>query len=195
MLVLLTSVRRASWLALVGLLLVAPQARASTAAYLHLDGDGTRDEVTVDRLDPTLVTVRLSASGIVTAIHSARPLQQVIAVDLDGDRRPELVGRDDAHGLYVWTPDARDKYRSYRPWRAPRKAPVPSSSNSVDDDPLTGDDALPEASRVTAPLVTESHLRAPAAGIARCLPAPAAGPRHYLLTLASAPRPPPASIV
>jgi len=86
-------------------MLLSPSvARAADAVLVvDLDGDGVRDRVTVDSRQPSLLSVWLSTTGAISTIHSSSPLIRVVATDLDGDHRAELIARDSRSGLHVWT--------------------------------------------------------------------------------------------
>src|SRR5262245_21714938 len=94
-------------LPLVGLwiLLLAPRAEAGHGLFADLDADGRRDHVTVDAHKPWIVRIWLSATRSTHIIRSSQPLRSVTVVDLNGDRRPELIFSNRSHGLQVWTKD------------------------------------------------------------------------------------------
>src|SRR5262247_3487913 len=93
-------------LPLVGLcvLLLVPRAEAGhRRLFADLDADGRRDHVTVDKHEPWIVRIWLSATRSTHIIRSSQPLRGITAVDLNGDRRPELIFTNRPHGLQVWT--------------------------------------------------------------------------------------------
>ena len=93
-------------LLLVGLcaLLLAPRAEAGhRRLFADLDADGRRDHVTVDTHEPWIVRIWLSATRSTHIIRSPQPLRGITVVDLNGDRRPELIFSNRSHGLQVWT--------------------------------------------------------------------------------------------
>ena len=85
-------------------LLLAPRAEAGhRGLFADLDADGRRDQVTVDGHEPWIVRIWLSATRSTHIIRSPQPLRGITAVDLNGDRRPELIFSNLSHGLQVWT--------------------------------------------------------------------------------------------
>jgi hypothetical protein len=85
-------------------LLLAPRAEAGhRRLFADLDADGRRDHVTVDNQRPWIVRIWLSATRSTHIIRSSQPLRGITAVDLNGDRRPELIFSNLSHGLQVWT--------------------------------------------------------------------------------------------
>lgn len=124
-------------LPLVGLcvLLLAPRAEAGhRRLFVDFDADGRRDHVTVDAHEPWIVRIWLSATRSTHIIRSAQPLRGITAVDLNGDRRPELIVSNRSHGLQVWTkaPSGFVAYR-HRP-RPPTRDISGSTRHRVDDD-------------------------------------------------------------
>jgi hypothetical protein len=81
---------------------------------VDFDGDGRRDRFKVDRLEPSVLRIWLSASDTTHTIRTRVPLLQVVATDLDGDHRPELIARDRDSQLHVWT-RKRNRFKLYRP--------------------------------------------------------------------------------
>ena len=96
-------------------------AEPSLAIDFDLDGDGRVDQVVLDRDEPLLLHVWLSGSGMTQVIHSRVPILQVVAVDLDGDHRLELIARDSDSQLHVW----KRKRKGFRPYRGHRVAVSP----------------------------------------------------------------------
>jgi len=85
------------------MLLSSTIARAAESVLIvDLDGDGLRDRVLVDSREPSLIRVWLSTTGGITTIRNHSPLIGVVASDLDGDHRAELIVRDSATDLHVW---------------------------------------------------------------------------------------------
>ena len=87
-------------------------AEPSLALGFDLDGDGRGDQVMLDRDKPLLLHVWLSRSGTTQVIRSRVPILQIVAVDLDGDHRLELIARDRDSQLHVWK-RKRDGFHSY----------------------------------------------------------------------------------
>jgi hypothetical protein len=124
-------------LPLVGLwiLLLAPRAEAGhRRLFADFDADGRRDHVTVDAHEPWIVRIWLSATRSTHIIRSPQPLRGITAVDLNGDRRPELIFTNQSHGLQVWT-KAPGGFVAYphRP-RPPTRDIAGSGRHRVDDD-------------------------------------------------------------
>ena len=128
--------RRAVWLACLCIALAATHAHAGETHLLSadFDGDGQRDPVSVDRHDSSMLRIRLSANRSTEFIRLPQPLRHVTAVDLNGDRRAELIADTSSRGLQVWT-RARTGFRLL-----PGKMPRPrhgmdrTDPQGVDDD-------------------------------------------------------------
>src|SRR3954471_1154904 len=116
-----------------GCLLLLPHLAAASEPLLatDFDGDGQRDHVVVDRGDPLSVQVWLSATDTTQIIHTHVPLLQVIAADLDGDHRPELIARDSKSHLHVWT-RAGDGFHRYRARKTSTRGLQQESHRTVD---------------------------------------------------------------
>ena len=108
--------RQAFWVVFACILLLPTIAAAAERPLaVDLDGDGRHDHFAVDRHhEPSVLRVWLSASNTTHLIRTRVALVQVIAVDLDGDHRPELVARDSEARIRVWTRKG-ERYHSYRP--------------------------------------------------------------------------------
>jgi hypothetical protein len=116
-------------------LLLAPRAEAGHRRLsADFDADGRRDHVTVDSHEPWIVRIWLSATRSTHIIRSAQPLRGITAVDLNGDRRPELIFSNRSRGLQVWT-KAPSGFVAYphRP-RPPTRDISGSARHRVDDD-------------------------------------------------------------
>src|SRR5436190_561117 len=126
------TLRRAFWMVCAGILLLPRFAAANPALTIDLDGDGRRDQVVLEGREPSIVTVWLSASGSTQAIRTRVPILQIIAVDLDGDRRPELVARGSDSQLHVWT-RKRNGFHAYRQRRSLSATGPQRDFRSIDD--------------------------------------------------------------
>lgn len=124
----------------VALLLVPRIGSAEAVVQTDFDGDGQRDQVKLDRGQPKILQVWLSGTGTTDVIRTRRPVLRVIAADLDGDHRPELIARDTSASLHVWKRDARKGFKSYRPRRSLPKARIVSKGKTIGGDPGPGDD-------------------------------------------------------
>jgi hypothetical protein len=182
---------RAFWMVCACLLIVPTLAAAAESALsIDLDGDGRRDGVVLDGRE-SLVQVWLSASNTTQVIHTAVPVQRVVAADLDGDHRPELIARDSKSQIHVWTAKQK-KFRPYHPHDA-----VPSADKQLHHGWVDDDDSEP-ADVVTNPTVPSPALalcaspRAPARVRSEPFTAlPARRDRSSAAPSPFAPRPPP----
>jgi hypothetical protein len=107
---------------------------ATTASFGDFDGDGYRDRFSIDAAEPSIVRVWLSATRSTHIIHSAQPLRAVIAADLNGDHRAELIAATRSSGLHVWT-KASSGFRIYH-----RKRPDPRTFHRPDRRSINDDD-------------------------------------------------------
>jgi hypothetical protein len=188
--------RRIFWVVFACLLLVpAFAAAAERPLPVDLDGDGRHDHFTVDRhRDPAVLRVWLSASNSTHLIRTRAALVQVVAVDLDGDHRPELVARDSESRIRVWTRKGK-RFHSYRPRDVASRTLQPPSHRTIRDN----DSELPDltASSGFAPfaLALCPSPRAPAVGPSSAC-APHTAPAYRSLTVVDpfAARPPPSFI-
>ena len=181
-------------LPLVGLWILLLAARAEAGhrrLFADFDADGRRDHVTVDAREPWIVRIWLSATRSTHIIRSPQPLRGITAVDLNGDRRPELIFSSRSHGLQVWT-KAPGGFVAYphRP-RPPTRDISGSTRHRVDDNSDELPPVLAAASGTLAAAVTSLNPWAAVPDIA----SPRAGhPRDSRSTLRLAPlapRPPP----
>jgi hypothetical protein len=133
----LSGLRRALWLACACMTLFVPRALAADRALTaDFDGDGKNDWVAIDRSEPTIVHVWLSATHSANVIRSPRAVLRVAATDVDGDHRPELIATDaSTAGLRIWKTHQRRGFRAYHPWRARPRATGSSNRRAIDDDP------------------------------------------------------------
>jgi hypothetical protein len=114
-------------------LLLLPRFAGAAGAAIDLDGDGRHDSVVFDDHAPAIVRVWLSASDTTQVIHSRVPLLRVVAMDLDGDARPELIARDRTSQIHVWTWQ-RERFHRYRPRQFTPPTLTAASRRSVEDD-------------------------------------------------------------
>src|SRR4029079_11223570 len=108
------SLRQTLWIACACVLLLPRFAAAEPASAVDFDGDGRHDHVTLDLREPSVVHIWLSLSQTTQTIRAHAPLQQIVAVDLDGDHRPELIARDRDARIHVWT-RKHERFRRLRP--------------------------------------------------------------------------------
>lgn len=168
--------RRSLWLVLTCMLVLVRFASAAEPSLsADFDGDGHRDHAVLDHAEPTLLHVWLSSTNATAIIRSQTPIIHLVATDLDGDRRSELIAGDRT-GLRIWTKTHRD-FRSYRPRRvAPATLASPthralsdSTTESRSDVTWSADPTVAVASRagpraptpcaVIVRLTVASHLR------------------------------------
>jgi hypothetical protein len=177
------------------LLLLAPGAEAGRRRlFADFDADGRRDRVTLDAREPWIVRIWLSATRSTHIIRSAQPLRDITLVDLNGDRRPELIATGRSHGLQVWTKAAAG-FVAYPRQRSPFSRDVGGSRRHRVDD---NSDEFPPGiatAKLTPGLPTTSVNRrraSPHVG-RRGAEQPPGGRAAVALTPLS-PRPPPTSI-
>ena len=170
----------------------AAQATESSIAA-DFDGDGQDDRVTVDYNEPSVLHVWLSTTGTTSTVHSAAPVLQIVALDLDGDHRAELIGRDSAAGLHIWT-NKRKGFRSFRPHRVVPGALGRATHHQWDDGPLSDTSVVSWNDAPPAGLVLSAHSHGPTGGPASRLPVVSRnrGTNRSLTPLG--PRPPPLSL-
>jgi hypothetical protein len=193
----LISVR--GWLLASACLVLLPRVAAAGGLTLaaDLDGDGQRDHVTLNRREPSVLRIWLSATDTIQVIQTRAPVQQLIAADIDGDHLPELVASDSRLRILVWT-RKHASFKSYRR-RRQRAAPAtltPLSRRSFNDTNNT-ESSDTDASFAPAPLTL---ALCPSARAPNLIPSNNAFPdQPAALRFLSAidpfrPRPPPAPI-
>jgi len=184
---------RALWMAcLCVCLLPRATAAAQPSLAIDFDGDGRHDHIMLDGRQPSLLHVWLSASGTTQVLRTHSPLQNVVATDLDGDHRPELIARDSESRIHVWTPRGT-RFHRYRRQHGPDGLTSPTGHriDDLDEEPaslVTGSTYAPSALlRITprGPPTRASRAVAPQGTLA-LHGSPAVQP--------FAPRPPPASL-
>lgn len=165
---------------------------AQTLLTADFDGDGQHDRVSVDAAEPGVLHVWLSSTGTTTTIRTATSLRTIVARDLDGDRRAELIASDARAGLRVWT-KKRHGFRSFRPRPTGPGAVKRPARRSIDDRPTSDSSEISSGGAASLALELSAHPRGPdtvsAAVVDRsCHPTPSA--LHFS---PFAPRPPPPS--
>ena len=124
---------RAFWVACVSLVLLPTLAAAADLGIAaDFDSDGRRDHVMVDRWEPWVLRVWLSASDTTHVIHTRVSLLGIVATDLDGDHRPELIAQDSQSQIHVWT-RKHQGFHSYRPRLVLPVSLHPPTRRTVDD--------------------------------------------------------------
>lgn len=105
--------RQGIWIVWACVLLWPHVAAAQSFLAIDVDGDGLRDHFRLESGGSSVLHVWLSATDTTQVIHTRVPLLQVVATDLDGDHRPELIARDSESKIHVWT-RTRKKFHRYR---------------------------------------------------------------------------------
>lgn len=154
------------------------------------DGDGRHDCVTLDQRDPSLLRVWLSATNSTLLIRSEAPVLDIAATDLDGDRRAELIARDDSAALRIWT-NKRAGFHKFKPQRAPLPGLAVSHHHRVDDGPAGETAEFSSVSTSLLALLLSPAPRAPATVERSHLRLARRLSRPVLLESPFAPRPPP----
>jgi hypothetical protein len=172
-------------------LLCATHAFANgTGTFADFDGDGRRDRVSLDATEPSIVRIWLSATKSTQIIRSSQPLLAITAVDLNGDRRSELVATTRSPGLHIWT-KAHKGFRTYVRKRPPSRGFGRQDRRTVDDEE---DDAGPAAGAskpVLTPIATSVHRRGPPDDVRVDAREPIFTVRSATPLTPSSPRPPP----
>jgi hypothetical protein len=171
--------------------LLAPRAEAGRRrVFADFDADGRRDRVTLDAHEPWIVRIWLSATHSTHIIRSAQPLRDITAVDLNGDRRPELIASNRARGLQVWA-KAPGGFVAY-PHRArpPTRQVSGSGRHRLDDDNEESPPESANAKQIHAFVVTSFYRQAAIARVGSLADQPR-GRRPTLQLAPLSPRPPP----
>src|SRR5258705_11943929 len=105
-------------LACLCVLVAAGLASASTPFVIaDFDGDGHVDRADLNGGDQSAVRVWLSATGRTSVLRSATPGLEMVARDLDGDRRAELMVSSTSNGLHIWK-DRGERVQALHPKHA-----------------------------------------------------------------------------
>jgi hypothetical protein len=135
-------------------------AEPSIAIEFDLDGDGRSDQVVLDRDDPLFLHVWLSTSGTTQTIRSHVPVLQVVAADLDGDARPELIARGSDAQLHVW----HRKRKAFHSYHRRSAAPSPLEQRhcrSIENKEAEPPGEMTAGPHVPSALTTRASLRSP----------------------------------
>jgi len=178
-------------LASLGLLTLTPSV---CAAELDLradfDGDGQYDRVLLDRHEPSLIRVWLSKTGCTAFVRTPMPVSAIVASDLDGDHKAELVTRGATTGLQIWT-KGRKGFHRFRARTGRGGAVDHSHRHSTDDAPGPLVPDLPAHTFRALFLVPHVGPRAPEQGVIWVAGADTTAPDLAVHHGPSAPRPPP----
>ena len=186
--------RRIFWMLCAAAVLLLPQLAAAQEKPLlvDLDGDGAHDRVIVGAPNQASnVSVWLSTSQAEQRIRTRSIVLQIVASDLDGDNRPELIARDSKSRIHVWTRKGQ-KFHSYRPRPSSRGSFEPDH-HAVEDDDQDRPGATASPRVVPFALLLSPFPRAPGGnGADAAAPEFARPTRTSTMVEPFAPRPPPA---
>jgi hypothetical protein len=103
------------WAAVSAALLLQPAVAFAEAIYADFDRDGQRDVVSVAPGSRSTIQVWLSATQTLRHLQLTRPILRIVAFDLDGDGRPEIVASDTDAGLHIWRRTKSGHLKRVRP--------------------------------------------------------------------------------
>jgi hypothetical protein len=162
--------------------------------FADFDADGRRDRVTLDAREPWIVRIWLSATRSTHIIRSAQPLRDITLVDLNGDRRPELIATSRSYGLQVWTKTATG-FVAYRRQRRPSGRDVGGTArHRVDDNSDAFPPGIASAKLIPGLLATSVNRRPASPHVGRRGAEQPPGGRAAVPLATLSPRPPPAVI-
>jgi hypothetical protein len=187
---LIRSARTLSLVCLCVLLLVPTAEAGRRRVFADFDGDGRRDRVTLDAHEPWIVRIWLSATRSTHVIRSAQRLRDITAVDLNGDRRPELIATNHALGLQVWAkaPGGFVAYQ-HRP-RPPTRQISGAARHRLDDNNEESPPEIANAKEIPAFVVLNFYRQPAIVPVGRRADQPHGRPSTLRLAPLS-PRPPP----
>jgi hypothetical protein len=134
-----------------------PRVAAADDLRADFDRDGVTDVVTLDPASTSLLHVWLSTTQTERELRTSRPVYRMVAVDLDGDGRPELVVSDTHATLHIWRHAGNGRLRQVHPHAAPVQREARDGA-TLHDDPAQSDTAIP--TRLSSP-VLDSLPRTP----------------------------------
>lgn len=155
-----SAVFRRGWLVLWAGILVGLLPRVAAAGDLlaDLDRDGVTDVVSIDPASASLLHVWLSTTQTERELNTTRPVYRMVAVDLDGDGRPELVVTDTHATLHIWRHAGNGRLRQVHPRAVATPQREARDGTNFHEDPSQADTAIP--TRGTTPVV-DQLLRSP----------------------------------
>jgi hypothetical protein len=188
------TLRQALWIVCACVLLLPRFAAAEASLVIDFDDDGQRDRFILDHREPSVLHVWLSASNTTQVIRTRVPLLQVIATDLDGDQRPELIARDSESRIHVWTRKHK-WFHSYRPHRVVPPVLEQWNHRRIEDQDRESPGVITSTPFAPFALTLCASPRAPGLEVSTAY-APHTAPACRSLTAADpfAPRPPPAHV-
>lgn len=170
-------------------------AAAEASLAIDFDGDGQRDQFRLDRREPSVLHIWLSASDTSHVIRTRLPLLQVVAKDLDGDHRPELIARDTDSQIHVWTRKHKS-FHSYRPRDVDPGALRQPNDRTIEDSDSERPGVITNAPFAPFALTLCAATRTPGLESATaCAPHTTRAFRSSPAAAPFAPRPPPARIL
>ena len=108
-----------------------PRVAAADDLRADFDRDGVTDVVTLDPVSTSLLHVWLSTTQTARELRTSRPIYRMVAVDLDGDGRPELVVSDTHATLHVWRHAGNGRLRPVRPHASARTSAKRATARSL----------------------------------------------------------------
>jgi hypothetical protein len=109
--------RLVGWVALAASILAVPGVAAAETVFADVDRDGIRDVLSVLGTSRSTLQVWISSTQQFRKLHTTRPIYRVVAVDVDGDGRPEIVASDTSAKLHIWRQGKNGLRRSSLPRR------------------------------------------------------------------------------
>jgi hypothetical protein len=147
----------------VGSFLLFPAASYADQIHPDFDGDGVADVVRLRQSLSTVIEVWLSGSQKITEIQTKGQTVHVVASDLNGDGRPEIVVADGKSRVRVWRLGSGELTLVHRRKRPPPKVPLPSG-DEVDDGPNAPPPADQHRTTVQLPLAQSEQLNVTTVG-------------------------------
>jgi hypothetical protein len=188
------ALRRLTWALCVCVLLPHAGAQAAERSVLaDFDGDGQHDRATLDHREPSVLRIYLSATNSTAVVRSQVPIAGIAALDLDGDRRAELIAGGASSGLQVWTTH-RKGFRAFRPQTVTPEALGPPLRHNVEQGAGDAPVAITSAPPSPTALAVSPQPRPPTTTVASPLATHTADPHSPQQLAPLAPRPPPASL-
>ena len=168
-------------------------ATANGLLAADLDGDGRSDYVATDYREPHVLHVWLSSTDTTQIIRTKARAQQIAAVDIDGDHKPELVWRNGVKLHVLKRADGNGKFKRVRAKHVAPKSQTPTDAPNADDHDTDlpaadGGGIVDVAGPPRAIVVCVPEARAPSAFLETALLL-----RESPSSFAFVPRPPPVS--
>jgi hypothetical protein len=188
------TLRHAFWIACACVLLLPQFAAAEPSPVIDFDGDGRRDQFTLERGEPSVIRVWLSKSDTTQMIRTSVRLLRVAATDLDGDHRPELIALDRQSQIHAWTHEHK-AFHPYRPRDVVPRARDQRNRRSVEDKDRGPSGAIASTQLAPYALTLCASQRRPGLEASRpCAPRTGRAGRSSTAVDPFAARPPPAHV-